>query len=570
MLLSINKYEIRSGRKVCVYHYGNDSAKRSILFIHDLGGSAIDWQPIWRRFSKEYNLIAYDMLGHGLSDAPKIQNYYSTTNQVIDAQAILERYIDDHFIIACHGFGASIGKMLAILYPTAVKKLMFLLPDLYAGYYKDLVRCFSFDFNFHLKRKYPRVFSLKRHVLKSYLSYLSSSFLLDAQEIKQTVLVVSSKGLDGLGSEYEKLDHITRKHIDAPINSAISNSAEIIYYYLLNYINKLNVRAFRNLVFKGAGIRGISYCGALLSLDALGVLGKIKRVAGSSSGSIYATFIALGYSSNEIHSIVKDLDFSHLKGSASGIIKAGARFLSDFGWHKGDKVLNTMGDLIGKKTGDPDITFSNLHEISRIELYIIGTNLTYGCYEVYSHQQTPNMKVKDAVRISSSIPIWYEAVKRKDANGESILVDGGLSWNYPLDIFDYDHFVEDPVNMVSPRGSKKVINYETLGFRLEPFEDPLHDLISVKEHGSTTSSKKISNWIDYAKSFLRLMHASTMRRHLDAEDWSRTIYINTLEIGAADFDISQNDKLRLIDEGSTGVYKHFSWKMSKDGVKFPQ
>jgi NTE family protein len=175
------------------------------------------------------------------------------------------------------------------------------------------------------------------------------------------------------------------------------------------------------------------------------------------------------------------------------------------------------------------------------------------------------MKVKDAVRISSSIPIWYEAVKRKDSKGESILVDGGLAWNYPIDIFDYEHFVEDPVNIVYYASSKKNVNYETLGFRLEPFKDPLHNFVSAKD-----SSGEINNWIDYAKSFLRFMHASTMRRHLDAEDWVRTVYVDTLEIGAADFNITQSDKLRLIDEGSTGVYKHFSWKMSRDGVKFPQ
>ena len=48
----------------------------------------------------------------------------------------------------------------------------------------------------------------------------------------------------------------------------------------------------RNLVFKGGGVRGIAYMGALAILEEVEVLKNIKRVAGTSSGAIAATMVS--------------------------------------------------------------------------------------------------------------------------------------------------------------------------------------------------------------------------------------------------------------------------------------
>jgi predicted acylesterase/phospholipase RssA len=48
---------------------------------------------------------------------------------------------------------------------------------------------------------------------------------------------------------------------------------------------------YENLVFEGAGIRGLAYCGALMELDQRQMLAPIQRVAGTSSGAITATLL---------------------------------------------------------------------------------------------------------------------------------------------------------------------------------------------------------------------------------------------------------------------------------------
>ena len=56
------------------------------------------------------------------------------------------------------------------------------------------------------------------------------------------------------------------------------------------------------------------------------------------------------------------------------------------------------------------------------------------------------MEVAQAVRISMSIPLFFEAVEYGTdmANtATNILCDGGVMWNYPINIFDSTLFLED-------------------------------------------------------------------------------------------------------------------------------
>src|SRR5688572_21348168 len=66
----------------------------------------------------------------------------------------------------------------------------------------------------------------------------------------------------------------------------------------------LHAQDYKNLVFEGAGVRGLAYAGALEELEVRGYLSKIERVGGTSAGAITALTLALGYNAAEIKSIV--------------------------------------------------------------------------------------------------------------------------------------------------------------------------------------------------------------------------------------------------------------------------
>jgi len=47
--------------------------------------------------------------------------------------------------------------------------------------------------------------------------------------------------------------------------------------------------------------------------------------------------------------------------------------------------------------------------------------------------------------------------------------------------------------------------------------------------------------------------------HLHSDDWKRTIYIDTKEVSTFDFDISKENKLKLIESGKKCTEKYFIW-----------
>ena len=86
MILSITKKAVRKDRVLCVYHNEISQNKKTLLFIHNLGGSAINYQLQFRAFSNRYNIIAYDLLGHGQSAISKNAKDYALHEQMLDVK----------------------------------------------------------------------------------------------------------------------------------------------------------------------------------------------------------------------------------------------------------------------------------------------------------------------------------------------------------------------------------------------------------------------------------------------------------------------------------------------------
>jgi predicted acylesterase/phospholipase RssA len=69
-----------------------------------------------------------------------------------------------------------------------------------------------------------------------------------------------------------------------------------------------NGLSFQNLVFEG-GVKGIAYVGAMKVLEKEGILKNIKRVGGTSAGSINAVLFAAGFTNQETLNVLNDLNF---------------------------------------------------------------------------------------------------------------------------------------------------------------------------------------------------------------------------------------------------------------------
>lgn len=327
---------------------------------------------------------------------------------------------------------------------------------------------------------------------------------------------------------------------------------------------------FRNLIFEGGGVKGIAYVGAMQVLEQRQILKNIKRVGGTSAGAINALLFSLGYTTVEQRDILSSTDFKDFMDDSFGAIRDIRRLAKDFGWHKGDFFSSWIGDLIQKKLGKVTATFQDLEKAGQPALYMTGTNLSTGYSEIFSIERHADMPLATAVRISMSIPLFFAAVRY--GQNSDVYVDGGCMRNYPVKLFDRERYIDmqneadaarrtDYYNKENalflldrPGRSPYVYNRQTLGMRLDTAEE-----IAIYRYNEAARSKPIKTFTDYAKALMgAIMHVQE-NQHLHSDDWQRTIYINTLDVGATDFDLSDQKKDALLREGISGAEKYFGW-----------
>lgn len=321
---------------------------------------------------------------------------------------------------------------------------------------------------------------------------------------------------------------------------------------------------YRNLVFEGGGVKGIAYGGALDVLDNSGILKNIKRVAGTSAGAINATLLAFGYTSSEVSELIAKTNFKDFEDNSRFFPSNIARILRKFGWNKGDAFHQWIGEQIHKKTQNTNFTFGQLKEAidggetTFRELYVVATNLSQQKSVVFSHETSPDMAIKDAVRMSMSIPLYFAAFKLT----EDFMVDGGVSYNYPINVFDNEKYLSNPANGEPVDYSNVngyVFNYETLGFRLDSRE-----VIEYAKRDWASPPEKITNIKSYSGGLINYLMEMANKVHLHSNDWNRTIFIDTLDVKTTDFDLPNNKIQELIASGKTGAEKYFLWRDSDD------
>ena len=182
---------------------------------------------------------------------------------------------------------------------------------------------------------------------------------------------------------------------------------------------------FQNLVLSGGGLLGISYIGLFKYLEEHNLTKDIKIVTGCSAGSIFGTLFALGYTSSEMMTVIKSLNFTdYLKITADSIIN----FFKIKGLESGKNFILFLKKCIKDKTGNENITFGQILETYKITLLIGVANITTSKFELFGPHTTPDIPIYLAIRTSCSIPFIFEPVV---ING-NVYCDGGLIDNLPI------------------------------------------------------------------------------------------------------------------------------------------
>jgi NTE family protein len=207
-----------------------------------------------------------------------------------------------------------------------------------------------------------------------------------------------------------------------------------------------------DLVLEGGGVKGLGLVGAVLELMRSGY--EFTRVAGSSAGAVVGSLVAAGASAEQLAAAARRLDYRRVPDRAApGIpgVSEGIGLLHRAGAHPGDYVREfvagelarlgvvTFADLRRDDPGaDPALAGDRAYG-----LVVTATDVTRGRllrlpWDYRKLGLDPDDQlVADAVRASSSIPLYFEPVTLTDGDGvRHTLVDGGVLSNFPIELFD--------------------------------------------------------------------------------------------------------------------------------------
>jgi NTE family protein len=230
-----------------------------------------------------------------------------------------------------------------------------------------------------------------------------------------------------------------------------------------------------------------------------------------------------------------------------------------FGWYRNKKTDEWLSNIILAKTGNADITFRQLKEAGKYkELYVTGTCLNKQTLVIFSHETYPDMRIRDAVRISMSIPLYFEASfidstgavihHPKDKTGLDIVVDGGIIGNFPIRMFDSTRYTT-----TNTHPNLFVINNETIGFRID--SDEQIEMDRNAEPG--LAALPVNSLKEYLNAFYIIIIENLNRQPLTKEDWPRTVSISSGDINPGIRKMKKAEIDLLIDNGSKG-FDHFT------------
>jgi NTE family protein len=285
-------------------------------------------------------------------------------------------------------------------------------------------------------------------------------------------------------------------------------------------------------VFEGGGVRGIGLVGAAAVIEERGY--EFENLAGTSAGAIVASLLAAGYSAKELTSIMREVDYTSFMDPSAldrlPLVGTVANLLLEKGVYEGDYLERWLGDLLAKKKVR---TFRDLvleryknEDQYRYRLQVIAADISSGKLlklpqDIRDYGMAPDdLSIVRAVRMSMSIPFFYEPVRLTDANGHvHYIVDGGILSNFPVWIFD-DKTAEPP--------------WPTFGFRLVD---------------GAASENEISGAYTFLRAIVKTMLSAHDNRYVQDADFVRTIPIQAGNVGLVEFDLPPEKRDDLYDSG---------------------
>lgn len=290
-----------------------------------------------------------------------------------------------------------------------------------------------------------------------------------------------------------------------------------------------NDKILCDAAFEGGGIWGIGYVGAITKFEEKGY--KFRNVAGTSAGSIVAALVAAGYSAAELRKEMQKAEFASFKelyydqaGAFNMIVSLlGAK--KNLGIYRARKLEDWIERLLDEK---------GVHTFGELggRLKIVASDTTTGQKivmpdDLAKYGKNPdNFSVAAAVRMSISIPLYFEPCTIRDKSGvEHQIVDGGITSNYPITTIDDNAKLDVP----------------TFGFRFES-----------SASGKSDKKPDLSDFTGRVLSTVITSQSNEVSKYIRG-DKQRTVFIDTAvhgkEISPVNFSLTGKEFDGLYQNG---------------------
>jgi len=251
-------------------------------------------------------------------------------------------------------------------------------------------------------------------------------------------------------------------------------------------------------ILAGGGTRLPAHLGVLSALLELDI--NFEHIVGVSGGSIISSFFASGLPIEEIKKIALETDYNKFRGfSLFNLIRNG-------GLSSGDAFEKWVDNHLQGKT------FSQLDK----QLHIVATDVKSGKPVIFNQENTPDMRISQAVRFSMSIPLFFSF----KPFGKHLMVDGSI-------------LSEDALHRDWAKDGTSVMCFRLRG---EYEYDEL----------------KTNTWFpifNYITLLIRTFMTTISREYINDAFWHNTIVINTGDCSAVDFTMTDEQKLQLFEAG---------------------
>lgn len=272
----------------------------------------------------------------------------------------------------------------------------------------------------------------------------------------------------------------------------------------------------KNLAFGGTGVRNVAACaGALLALQERGLYRDISGFAGASTGAIVAALAGVGYSPEQVLERIIELDFARIPGGTRAL--GPARLLFRFGWFDADYLIEQLQAMIAEKTGDPLASIARCEYRSGHRIRVVGVNVSQRIRRVFPDATSRHIPLAEAVRISMSVPLLFEAPRFE---GE-LYADGAVLGDAPVEIWSDEGEPSD----------------SSLGFTVREAPD--------------AHPRRITRPGAYYAALLRTLAKSQQREFAG----DRVVEIEDLGISPLQFKIGQAQKWALVDAGRVATHR---------------